>query len=131
LLSNDLLGFHIRYNCNNFMDTIDRSLEARVDRDRYEISYNNHKTVVNPFPISVDFEEINRDAQKEEVVIEIERMRKKLGLRNEIIGIGIERFDYTKGIPDRFKAIDRFLEKYPQNEKNHIHSSRGDESDSY
>jgi alpha,alpha-trehalose-phosphate synthase [UDP-forming] len=117
LLSNDLLGFHIRYNCNNFMDTIDRSLEARVDRDRYEISYNSHKTVVNPFPISVDFEEINRDAQKEEVAIEIERIRNKLGLRDEIIGVGIERFDYTKGIPDRFKAIDRFLEKYPQYEK--------------
>lgn len=73
--------------------------------------------MVNPFLISVDFKEINGDTQKQEVAIEIERMRNKLGLRDEIICVGIERFDYTKGIPERFKAIDRFLEKYPQYEK--------------
>ena len=60
LLSNDLLGFHIRYNCNNFMDTVERSLEARVDRDRYEVYYNGREDAVRPFPISVDFEEFPR-----------------------------------------------------------------------
>jgi len=114
LLSNDLLGFHIRYNCNNFMDTVERSLEARVDRDRDEINYNGRKTVVQPFPISVDFEELTAESQKEEVKIEISNLKRRLGLSNEAIGIGIERFDYTKGIPDRFRAIDRFFEKYPE-----------------
>jgi alpha,alpha-trehalose-phosphate synthase [UDP-forming] len=114
LLSNDLLGFHIRYNCNNFMDTVEKSLEARVDRDRYEIYCNGRRTAVRPFPISVDFEELSRDAQKEDVASEIERLKSRLRLNNQIIGIGIERFDYTKGIPDRLCAIDRFLEKYPQ-----------------
>ena len=125
LLSNDLLGFHIRYNCNNFMDTVDRSLEARVDRDGYEICYNGHKTSVRPFPISVDFEEITRDAQKEEVVTEIERFKNKLSLNDEIIGMGIERFDYTKGIPDRLKALDRFFEKYPQYQKKMVFIQAG------
>lgn len=125
LLSNDLLGFHIRYNCNNFMDTVDRSLEARVDRDGYEICYNGHKTSVRPFPISVDFEEITRDAQKEEVVSEIERFKNKLSLNDEIIGVGIERFDYTKGIPDRLKALDRFFEKYPEYQKKMVFIQAG------
>ncbi len=114
LLSNNLLGFHIRYNCNNFMDTVERYLEARVDRDRDEVHCNGHKAAVRPFPISVDFDELTQDAQKDEVKAEIERLKNKLRLSDQIIGVGIERFDYTKGIPDRLRAIDRFLEKYPQ-----------------
>ncbi len=114
LLSNDLLGFHIRYHCNNFMDTINRSLEARVDYEKFEVVYKGHQTAVRPFPISVDFEEFSQEAQSQEVADEVARVRSKLGLRDEIIGIGIERFDYTKGIPDRLRAIDRFFEKNPQ-----------------
>jgi alpha,alpha-trehalose-phosphate synthase [UDP-forming] len=114
LLSNDLLGFHIRYHCNNFMDTVDRAMEARVDRDKYEITYNNHKTAIRPFPISVDFKEISEDAGKEEVSHEIERLKNCFGLRDVMIGIGIERYDYTKGVPDRLRAIDRLFSKYPQ-----------------
>jgi trehalose-6-phosphate synthase len=114
LLSNDLLGFHIRYNCNNFMDTVDRSLESRIDRDRYEVHYNGHATAVRPFPISVDFERFSSWAQNEDIEKEINKIKFSLGLQDEFIGLGLERFDYTKGIPDRFKAIDRFFEKYPQ-----------------
>ena len=125
LLYNDLLGFHIRYHCNNFMDTVDRSLEARVDRDKYEIIYNGHRTAIRPFPISVDYDELSRDAQKEDVKIEIDCLKNKLGIRDEIIGVGIERFDYTKGLPDRFKAIDRFLEKYPQYQKKMVFIQAG------
>jgi alpha,alpha-trehalose-phosphate synthase [UDP-forming] len=114
LLANDLLGFHIRYHCNNFMDTVNRALEAKVDFERYEITYNNHKTAIRPFPISVDFDEFSLGAQTEEVKIEIAEIKTKLGLKDEIIGIGIERFDYTKGLPDRLRAIDQFFEDNPQ-----------------
>ncbi|MBN1190720.1 MAG: trehalose-6-phosphate synthase [Dehalococcoidales bacterium] len=114
LLSNDLFGFHIRFHCNNFMDTVARALEARVDYERYEITYNSHKTAVSPFPISVDFEDFSLRAQSRETENEIARLRKLLNLKEEAIGIGIERFDYTKGIPDRIKAIDRFLDKNPR-----------------
>jgi alpha,alpha-trehalose-phosphate synthase [UDP-forming] len=114
LLSNDLFGFHIRYHCNNFMDTVSRALEARVDYERYEITYSNHKTAVRPFPISVDFEDFSRKAQTGEIKSEIARLRTQLNLKEEAIGLGIERFDYTKGIPDRLRAIARFLQKNPQ-----------------
>jgi trehalose 6-phosphate synthase len=113
LLGNHLLGFHLRYHCNNFLDTLDGAIEARVDRDRYEATHGGAKTSIRPFPISVDFEEISRRAQEKDVQVEMERLKKSLGLQDEIIGMGLDRIDYTKGIPDRLRALDRFLERYP------------------
>jgi trehalose-6-phosphate synthase len=114
LLGNDLLGFHIRYHCNNFLDTIDRAMEARVDRERYEVTYQGKRTAVRPFPISIDFKEISEDTRRKEVNQEIKRLKNRLGLNDEIIGVGFDRLDYTKGIPERFRAIARFFEKYPE-----------------
>jgi trehalose 6-phosphate synthase len=113
LLGNHLLGFHLRYHCNNFLDTLDGAIEARVDRDRYEATHGGAKTSIRPFPISVDFEEISKRAQEKDVQVEMERLKKSLGLQDEIIGMGLDRIDYTKGIPDRLRALDRFLERYP------------------
>ncbi|MFC1974272.1 trehalose-6-phosphate synthase [Chloroflexota bacterium] len=114
LLGNNLLGFHTRYHCNNFLDTIDRSLEALVDREKYEITRSGKKTKVHPFPISIDFEQISLEAQRDVVSTRVEGLKKRLGLNTHLVGIGLDRLDYTKGIPDRFKAIDRLLDKYPE-----------------
>jgi trehalose 6-phosphate synthase len=114
LLGNDLLGFHIRNNCNNFMDTVDRSIEAKVDWERYEVTFGGRKTKVLPFPISVDFDSLSLEMQQEDVAEEVERLKGSFGIDKEKIGIGLDRIDYTKGIQERFKAIDRFFEKYPQ-----------------
>ncbi len=113
LLSNDILGFHIRYHCDNFMETVARALEARVDHEKSEIVYNGHATAIRAFPISVDFDQCSDLARGQDVQEEIERTRLRLGLKDEIVGLGIERLDYTKGIPERFKALDRFLENNP------------------
>ena len=125
LLSNDLLGFHIRYHCNNFMDTVNRALEANVDFEQYEITYNNHKTAIRPFPISVDFDEFSEGTKTPEVTDEIIEIKTKLGLKDEKIGIGIERFDYTKGLPDRLRAIDRFFENNPQYRQKMVYIQAG------
>ncbi len=114
LLGNDLLGFHIRYHCNNFLDTINSAIEANVDWERYQVTCRGKRTAVRPFPISVDFDELSRESQNEEVSREVERLKEKLGLRDELIGVGLDRLDYTKGIPDRFRAIDRLLDRYPE-----------------
>ena len=114
MLGNDLLGFHIRYHCNNFLDTVDRAIEARVDKERYEVTRGARKTAVRSFPISVDFETISREAQSEQVDAEINRLKGELRISDELIGLGLDRFDYTKGIPHRLRAIDRFLAKYPE-----------------
>ena len=114
LLGNDLLGFHIRYHCNNFMDTVDRALEAKVDWERFEITHQGMKTAVRPYPISVDFQEISHIAQSPAVAAEMKRLKKEMGLKDEVIGVGFDRIDYTKGIPERFRAVARFFERYPE-----------------
>ena len=115
LLGNDLLGFHINYHCSNFLETVSRTMNAFVDQVQQNVTYGGRKTMVCPFPISIDYEKISRDSQQKEVKIEIQNLMKRFGLSGEeIIGIGIDRFDYTKGIPDRLRAIECFLKNYPQ-----------------
>lgn len=114
LLGNDLLGFHVQYHCNNFLDTIDRNLESKIDYSKFTATKGGKVTHVRPFPISIDFDELSMQAQSLEVESEMMRLRKELGLKNQIIGVGLDRVDYTKGLPERFTAIDRFLERYPE-----------------
>jgi len=114
LLGNDLLSFHIRYHCNNFLDTVDRLIEAKVDWERYEVTRGGKKTAVHPFPISIDFEEVSQKARGKEVTDEIKALKSRLGLADKIVGVGFDRMDYTKGIPERFQAVGRFFDKYPE-----------------
>jgi trehalose 6-phosphate synthase len=115
LLGNDLLGFHLRYHCHNFLDTVDRTIEAKVDQERSEVTRGGRPTVVRPFPISIDYDAHQEIALDKPVEEATEFWRHRLGLTNEIsLGIGIERLDYTKGIPERLLGIDHFLEKNPE-----------------
>jgi trehalose-6-phosphate synthase len=114
LLGNDIIGFHIRYHCQNFLDSADRFLEARLDRERLSVFKEGRETLVRPFPISIDFETIEKLARSPEVEQRRALLRSDFRVRNRFIGVGIDRMDYTKGILERFDAIDRFLEKYPE-----------------
>ena len=114
MLGNDLLGFHLRCHCQNFLDTVDAMLEAKVDRERFEATRFGKSTSVRPFPISLDFERHSALAGCSKTSMEMARWRRQLGLRQETVGIGIDRIDYTKGICERFRAIDRFLAAHPE-----------------
>ena len=114
LLGNDMIGFHIGDHCNNFLDTVFRTLKSRVDHEYSRINYKDELTVVRPFPISVDFERINQDAEGQIVDEEKDRLTDELNLGGKLVGLGIDRIDYTKGIPHRFRAMGRFLEKFPE-----------------
>ena len=114
LLGNDVLGFHIGDHCENFLNTVSRAMESRVDKDYSLVNYRGETTVVRPFPISVDFERIDSDSQSGYVAEEMERLSDELNLGGKIVGLGIDRIDYTKGIPHRLRAVGRFLEKYPE-----------------
>ena len=114
LLGNELLGFHIAGHTNNFLETIDRTFEAKINYDLYEVTRGGKKTVVRPFPISIDFEEVCRQASSDEVTEKMDSLRHELGLGDELIVFGLDRIEYTKGIPERLRAFDRFLGKYPE-----------------
>ena len=114
LLGNNLLGFHIGDHCSNFMDTASRTLPVRVDEEYNRIDFRGDTTLVRPFPISIDFDDICAFSESAEVEAEMARIREEWGLAGQLIGLGIDRVDYTKGIPHRFRAIGRFFEKYPE-----------------
>ncbi len=114
MLGNDLLGFHIRHHCSNFLDTIDRNIEALVDTEHARIRRGGHDTLVRPFPISIDFASYHGRAASVSVPSKTVQWYSELGFRPEILGLGIDRIDYTKGIPERLEAIDRLLEGHPE-----------------
>jgi len=113
LLGNDILGFHIRHHCLNFLDSVDRFLEVRVDRERLSVFKSGRETLVRPFPISIDFDMIERAAGNQDLEKRVSLLKMDFRIKDRFLGVGIDRMDYTKGILERFNAIDRFLEKYP------------------
>jgi alpha,alpha-trehalose-phosphate synthase [UDP-forming] len=115
LLGNDLLGFHLRFHCQNFLHTVERTLECKVDYERFEVTRGGKTTTVLPFPISIDFEAHERLARVDAVDRQMQRWRQQLNLGDgdSVLGIGIDRIDYTKGLPERLRAVDLFLEQNP------------------
>ncbi len=114
MLANDVLGFHIQRHARNFLDSVAESLEARVDHERMAVDRDGRRTWVHPAAISVDADEIAVLAEAPESRWAESRIREELGLQDCLVGIGVDRLDYTKGIPERFEALDRLFEKYPQ-----------------
>jgi len=114
MLGSSILGFHTQFHCNNFLDTVDRLLEARVDRDAFSVTFRSRLTVVHRYPISIDWPPDAALLSKS--IADCRRdLRARLRLPEEhAIGIGVERLDYTKGILERFRAVERLLDLEPQ-----------------
>jgi trehalose-6-phosphate synthase len=115
LLGADLIGFHIQSHCNNFLETVDRVVESRVDWEHFSALRQDHRTLVRPFPISVAFtdDDAAENSNKGFDYLERSALLRSLGVEATFMGIGVDRVDYTKGILERFLAIERFLEKFP------------------
>jgi trehalose-6-phosphate synthase len=114
LLGADLVGFHIQAHCTNFLQTVDRIVESRIDWEHFSVQRLDHRTVVRPFPISVESPDPPAESGRESAYEERAGLLKALGVEAASMGIGVDRLDYTKGILERFLAIERFLEKYPR-----------------
>lgn len=113
LLGNDLLGFHIQSHCNNFFDTVDASLEARMDREHFAVVRRGHRTFVKPFPISIDPAPWGMLPKGRTREADVRQTRDRLGLGDQRLIVGLDRLDYTKGIPERIRAFERMLEHFP------------------
>ncbi len=114
MLGSSILGFHTQFHCNNFFDTVDRFLEARVDRETFTISHGGEPTEVRRYPISIEWPPAALATQPP--VAEARRaLRERLGVAPEVmLGVGVDRLDYTKGILERFMAVERLLELEPR-----------------
>ncbi|HYD95843.1 MAG TPA: trehalose-6-phosphate synthase [Noviherbaspirillum sp.] len=112
LLGSTILGFHTTFHCKNFLETVDRYLEARIEHESSTISYGGKLTQVEHYPISIAWPE----AQPELPGVEECRLsvREEHNLPSDhLVGIGVDRLDYTKGIIERFQAVERMLEAHP------------------
>jgi len=114
LLGNDILGFHVRHHCLNFLDSVDRFLESRLDHERLSVFKNGRETLVRPYPISIDFDMVDETARSPQIESHAAALKNDFRFRNRKLGVGIDRMDYTKGILERFDAIERLLEKHPE-----------------
>jgi len=113
MLGSSIMGFHTQSHCNNFVDTVDRFLEARVDRESFNVSFGGKITAVRRYPISIAWPPDPELLQKS-----VSECRSHIRQINDLphehkLGIGVDRLDYTKGILERFRAIERLLELNP------------------
>lgn len=114
LLGSSILGFHTRFHCSNFISTVDRSLETKIDWDSSVISYQHKLTAVNHYPISIAWPDqlpltLSSESECKTHIRSIHDLS-----RAHRVGIGVERLDYTKGIIERFLAVERLLELQPE-----------------
>jgi trehalose-6-phosphate synthase len=115
MLGSTILGFQTRFHCKNFIETVDRYIEARIEHEHSTISFRDADTFVESYPISIEWP----DAEAFAALPSIEQSRanviERLGLTSgQRIAVGIDRLDYTKGILERLQAVERLFEKHPE-----------------
>ena len=114
LLGADLIGFQIQSHCNNFLETVDRGVEALTEWDRFAVNRQGHITRVRPYPISVAFSDpAPLLPEGSSVGKERAALFGELGVEASLLGVGVDRVDYTKGIIERFRGIEHFLDQHP------------------
>ena len=115
MLGSTILGFHTRFHCKNFIETVDRYLEARIEHEHSTISFQEDETLVEAYPISIEWPSDGTIAGWSSVPEARRLVRERLGLPQEVkLAVGVDRFDYTKGILERLNAVERLLEKHPE-----------------
>jgi len=114
MLGSSILGFHTQFHCNNFLDCVDRFLETRIDREEHAVVQRGRSTLIRPYPISLEWPvkwlqdlPSPEDCRKQ--------VFRDLGLKpGALLGVGIDRLDYTKGVEERLLAVERLLERFPE-----------------
>jgi len=114
MLSADILGFHTRYHCQNFLDAADRFVECQIDHEHMTVTTQGHVCRVAPYPISIEWpprwlQHLPDIATCRALV----RERHRIG-EGVVVGLGVERWDFTKGILERFQALEALLDKNPR-----------------
>ncbi len=114
LLGSSVVGFHTQQHCNNFIDSVDAFMESRIDREANAVIQGARRTLIRPYPISIEWPVHWLDAAPP--VAEARRLvRAELGLApDSLLGVGIDRLDYTKGIEERLAAVDELLARHPE-----------------
>ena len=114
ILGADLVGFHTQPYCRNFIESVGKELESMIDFNHFTITRNEHLSLVKTFPISIAFTNGAGESAQIDSTRQMERNPvKRLGIKSKYLGVGVDRMDYTKGILERLKGIEIFLQKNP------------------
>ncbi len=114
LLGSSIVGFHTQQHCNNFIDSVDALVESRIDRERNAVVQGARSTIVRPYPISIEWP-VHWLESSPSIAQCRSDIRRELGLADDaLLGVGIDRLDYTKGIEERLAAVDELLTKHPE-----------------
>lgn len=110
ILAADILGFHTRYHCQNFLSTVDRFVECQIDHEHMTVTLRGHVCHIVPYPISIEWPPRWLE-HAPPVPITREAVRARYGIAaNVCLGLGVERWDFTKGIIERFLALEILLD---------------------
>jgi trehalose 6-phosphate synthase len=113
MLMADVLGFHTLYHCHNFLSTVDRFIECQIDHERMTVALQGHVCHVNAYPISIEWPP-HWLAGAPDVAACRRAVRERFGIGPQVvIGLGVERWDFTKGVLERFHAMELLLEQEP------------------
>lgn len=114
LLGSSILGFQTQQHCNNFIDSVDAFMESRIDRERYAVVQGGRRTLVHPYPISIEWPVHWLDGLPPAAECRA-AVRRALGLADDaLLCVGVDRLDYTKGIEERILALDDLLRRHPE-----------------
>jgi len=114
LLGSSILGFHTQQHCNNFLDSVDAFVESRIDREHNAVVQAARRTLVRPYPISIEWP-VRWLANIASVADCRAEVRSELGVpADTLLGVGVDRLDYTKGIEERLLAVEALLERHPE-----------------
>jgi trehalose 6-phosphate synthase len=114
LLASSVVGFHTQLHCNNFIETADRFIASHIDREHATVSWGGNSALIRPYPISIAWPPEPLVGQAP-----IAKCREAVFRRFNLppdtrLAVGVERFDFTKGIPDRFRAVEILLKTHPE-----------------
>lgn len=113
MLGADVAGFHTQQYCNNFIETVAKELEARIDFEHFSVAHEDHVSYIKPFPISIAFS----DAPVQEKLEEEKNAFQDVGVTTPKVILGVDRLDYTKGIMERLRGIEFLFEEHPEHRK--------------
>ncbi|RUU13134.1 trehalose-6-phosphate synthase, partial [Mesorhizobium sp. USDA-HM6] len=114
LLGSSIIGFHTQFHANNFTESVDRFMESRIERADAAVSYGGQVTLVHAYPISIEWpvELLKALPSVEESQ---QHVRERFGIPADAkLCVGVERLDYTKGILDRFHALEELFIRHPE-----------------
>jgi trehalose 6-phosphate synthase/phosphatase len=113
MLAADIVGFHTRYHCQNFLDTADRYVECQINHEQMTVTLRGHVCRVVPYPISIEWPP-RWLKQLPRIPDSRANVRARYGIGQQVsLGVGVERWDFTKGIVERMQALEILFEKYP------------------